>query len=556
MAVDGESYDAPMSLTVGETFAGYRIIGRVDSGESGQVFLAEHPQSGRRDALYVLPAELSADARYRTHFAEQADLAAALSHPNVPTVYERGESDGRLWMSAELVEGVSAAELMRVRYRSGMPPEEVLSIVTAAASALDHARSGGLLHGDVTPANIRLTEQDSAPTRIHLMGFGIARPPDATPGLTANDTGLDTVAYAAPELLIDEDVDGRSDEYALACTAFHLLTGSVPYPSTNAAQIINKHVMAPPPSIGDRNAKYARLDSLFTTALAKDPNVRYPSCGDFAAELQRRLRAPHDAETPRTGAVPEPAFADPVPAAWTPSSSGTAASLAGPTSSGPKQRVRIKNRWWRRPLRGFSEEPWTRRKITIAVLAAIGILAMTATTFAAVLTPLLTSNAGQEAARPSAAAPTPTAPPVIGKPLAVRVVLAVPLQPTPGQCPKAPPPEPPAAQQPLQACAVDDMAVYELGPVALMLNLTGATSAKLPMTEFHTVQMSMDAASTAAFAQLTAANLGKQLAFVRDGVVLAAPMINEPINGATLQISGELTGEAAGTIARLLRDGS
>jgi preprotein translocase subunit SecD len=203
---------------------------------------------------------------------------------------------------------------------------------------------------------------------------------------------------------------------------------------------------------------------------------------------------------------------------------------------------------------GFSGKRWTGRKIMIAVLASVGILAMVGTTLASVVMPLLASDQGQGAPRTTVAAPRSTTPALVIKPLAVRTVMDVPLKATPEDCPPVPPPTPP--QEPVRVCDVEKVAVYQLAPVALQLNLTGATQTRLPTSEFHTVQMSMDSASSAAFAQYTAANIGKQLAFVRDGVVLAAPAISEPINGQSLQISGELTAATAETIARMLRDGT
>ncbi len=190
----------------------------------------------------------------------------------------------------------------------------------------------------------------------------------------------------------------------------------------------------------------------------------------------------------------------------------------------------------------------------LAVLASVGILAMIGTTLASVVMPLLVDDVGQGAPRPTAAAPTSTTPAIVIKPLAVRTVTEVPLVATPEDCPPVPPPTP--AQEPVRVCDVERAAVYQLSPVALQLNLTGATAARLPTSEFHTVQMAMDAASSAAFAKYTAANIGKQVAFVRDGVVLAAPAISQPIDGQSLQISGELTAPTADTIARMLRDGS
>jgi hypothetical protein len=203
---------------------------------------------------------------------------------------------------------------------------------------------------------------------------------------------------------------------------------------------------------------------------------------------------------------------------------------------------------------GFSVKRWTGRKIMIAVLASVGILAMIGTTLASVVMPLLVGDSGQAAPRPAVTAPAPTTPAIVIKPLAVRTVLDVPLKANPEDCPPVPPPTP--AQEPVRVCDVDKAAVYQLGPVAVQLTLTGATSARLPMSEFHTVQMGMDAPSQAAFAQYTAANIGRQVAFVRNGVVLAAPAISQPIDGQSLQISGELAAPTAAEIARMLRDGS
>ena len=138
---------------------------------------------------------------------------------------------------------------------------------------------------------------------------------------------------------------------------------------------------------------------------------------------------------------------------------------------------------------------------------------------------------------PPIATPTSTVPPIIGKPLAVRPVVQA-LVATPQEC-ELPPPPPP--DQPQQACDLDKTARYDMGPVALQLNLTGAKAVKLPLSEFYSVQLAMDPGSGTAFAGYTAANVGKQLAFVRNGVVLAAPAIDQPINGQSLQLSGNMT---------------
>ena len=185
------------------------------------------------------------------------------------------------------------------------------------------------------------------------------------------------------------------------------------------------------------------------------------------------------------------------------------------------------------------------------MLGSLGILAMVGTTLGGVVMPFVAKEFSVAPPRSAIATPTSTVPPIMGKPLAVRPVVQA-LVATPQEC-ELPPPPPP--DQPQQACDLDKTARYDMGPVALQLNLTGAKAVKLPLSEFYSVQLAMDAGSGTAFAGYTAANVGKQLAFVRNGVVLAAPAIDQPINGQSLQLSGNMTQATAETIASMLRDG-
>jgi hypothetical protein len=191
----------------------------------------------------------------------------------------------------------------------------------------------------------------------------------------------------------------------------------------------------------------------------------------------------------------------------------------------------------------------------IAVLASIGILAMVGTTLAAVLMPLFVDTRGEPATRSVSALPTSTTPAVYIAPLSVRPVDQA-LVARPEQCHPGPPPPPPPPGTPLVICDVERKAEYHLGPEALQLKLTSATSFKLPLSQFYGVQMAMDAGSGAQFGQYTGTQIGKQVAFVRDGVVLAAAAIGQPINGESLQLSGDFTAETAETIARMLREGT
>ena len=148
----------------------------------------------------------------------EADIAASLWHPHIVAVHDRGEHDGQLWITMDYVEGTDAAQQMRDRYPHGMPTKNVLEIVSAIADALDYAHERYLLHRDVKPANILLTDPRMGDRRILLADFGIARAANDINGLTATNVTVGSVAYAAPEQLTGKAVDGRADQYALACT--------------------------------------------------------------------------------------------------------------------------------------------------------------------------------------------------------------------------------------------------------------------------------------------------------------------------------------------------
>ena len=297
-----------MPLADGATFAGYTIVRMLGSGGMGEVYLAQHPRLPRRDALKVLPASVSADNEYRQRFNREADIAATLWHPHIVGVHDRGEFNGQIWISMDYVDGTDAARLLRERYPNGMPKTEVAEIVTAVAEALDYAHERDLLHRDVKPANILLSHPESGDQRILLADFGIARWVNDISGLTATNMTVGTVSYAAPEQLMGAQLDGRSDQYALAATAFHLLTGAPPFQHSNPAVVISQHLSASPPAIGAQRPELSALDAVLAKALSKDPNNRYERCADFARALAHRLDA---APTGDVGTTLAPAVAPP-----------------------------------------------------------------------------------------------------------------------------------------------------------------------------------------------------------------------------------------------------
>lgn len=278
-----------MPLADGEVIAGYTILRSLGAGGMGEVYLAQHPRLPRRDALKVLSASVCAESEYRQRFNREADIAATLWHPHIVEVHDRGDVEGQLWISMDYVEGTDAARLLAERYPDGMRPEKVVRIVTAVADALDYAHQRGLLHRDVKPANILMANPGSDAERIMLADFGIARWVGEASGLTGTNMTVGTVAYAAPEQLKGEEIDGRADQYALAATAFQLLTGTPPFQHSNPAVVISQHLTADPPKIGTRRPELSGLGPVFDRALAKSPNARYERCIDFARALAHHV---------------------------------------------------------------------------------------------------------------------------------------------------------------------------------------------------------------------------------------------------------------------------
>ena len=277
-----------MPLNNGAVFAGYVIQRLLGTGGMGEVYLAQHPRLPRHDALKILSSASTADEEFRARFNREAELAATLWHPHIVGVLDRGEFNGRLWISMDYVDGTDAGRLVRERYPDGMPEQDVSEIVTAVADALDFGHDRRLLHRDVKPENILVTASDGHRRRVLLTDFGIARRIDDVSNLTDANVAMGTISYVAPEQLLGKPLDGRADQYALAATTFHLLTGAPPFQDSNRAVVISHHLSTPPPRISERRPDLAHLDAVLARALAKVPNERYPNCVDFARALTQQ----------------------------------------------------------------------------------------------------------------------------------------------------------------------------------------------------------------------------------------------------------------------------
>ncbi|MCR5979129.1 protein kinase [Gordonia jinghuaiqii] len=283
-----------MSLEPGTQFAGYTIVRKIGAGGMGEVFLAQHPRLPRCDVIKVLAEHVSTDPTFRARFTREADLAAQLDHPCIVSVYDRGEVDGRLWISMQYVAGTDAAALVAAN-EGGLPLSDVGAVSDSIGAALDHAHRHGLLHRDVKPANILLSAEgtDDPGTderRIRLADFGIARQTDGGTSLTSANLLIGSFPYSSPEQLSAESLDPRSDVYSLACSVFELLTGTVPFTARSAAMLIHHHLSTPPPEVSSlRTGLPQAVSDAVRHGLAKNPGDRPPSAGAFAAELRSAI---------------------------------------------------------------------------------------------------------------------------------------------------------------------------------------------------------------------------------------------------------------------------
>ena len=298
-----------MSVT---EIAGYRVIRQLGAGGMGQVFLVQHPRLPRQDALKLLDAGVSRNDDFKARFQREADLLAQLSHPNIVTLHDRGEFEGRLWITMEYVEGTDASELLKAV--GPVDTDLALSLVAAAGAALDYAwRKQRVTHRDVKPANILVGIDDadgvSQVESVKLADFGIAKAAGESTSLTSTGMTIGTMQYISPEAIEDERVDNRSDIYSLGCTAFHLLTGQPPFTGTSIAATMSAHLTKPVPSISAVNERLPQsADAVFERVLAKNPDGRYQSCAEFVTALQQAIggEVPYPASAPTLAATTSP----------------------------------------------------------------------------------------------------------------------------------------------------------------------------------------------------------------------------------------------------------
>ncbi len=269
----------PGSFAPGARIAGYLLEEQIGQGGMAVVFRAHDERLDRTVALKILSPALAADEAFRQRFIRESRAAAAVDDPHIIPVFEAGESSGVLFIAMRYVRGGDVRSM--VGELGPLPPGRVAEIVSQVASALDAAHGRGLVHRDVKPANMLLDSRGGVgrPDHVYLSDFGLSKASLQSSGLTGTGTFLGTLDYIAPEQIEGKPVDGRADEYALACAAYELITGVPPFQRDDAMAVMYAQISEPPPTVTARRPELpVAVDAVFARALAKPPADRYRSC--------------------------------------------------------------------------------------------------------------------------------------------------------------------------------------------------------------------------------------------------------------------------------------
>jgi eukaryotic-like serine/threonine-protein kinase len=354
----------------------YRLIAPLGEGGMATIWRAVDEQLDREVAVKLLREQFGSDAGFAARFRQEARAAGSLSHPNIVPVYDYGtDADGAQFIVMQLVEGDNLATLLRER--DHLETDDAVRIALGVASALEAAHRRGLVHRDVKPGNILLTDDGD----VKVTDFGIARAV-AEASMTVTGTTLGSVHYFSPEQARGDEVTGTSDVYALGIVLYEMLTGRRPFEGDSAAGVALKRLSEDPPPPSTYRPVPSGLSAIVMRALQREPVDRFPDAGSFAEALRLWQRDPSAASAAMAGmpavsdgeaepqAAPPPPSGEPtvyVPPRVTMPSDRAAAGGRPPARRGPPPSQRDQGTpWW----------TWLLVLLAVLLLGLIGFLGM------------------------------------------------------------------------------------------------------------------------------------------------------------------------------------
>jgi serine/threonine-protein kinase len=310
-------------LAPGETLGGYRILEVIGIGGMAIVYRAEQLSLGREVALKVLAPSIADDREFRERFRREGKHVAALEHPNIVAIHDFGVAGGRLFLAMRLVRGVTLAERLR---DGGLTAHQTMAVLAPIADALDTAHTAGVVHRDVKPQNILISDRGHP----YLADFGVAKGV-LTTGVTAGGGFVGSCYYAAPEQILGRPVTAATDIYGLTAVLFQCFTGRLPYERDTEAGVLHAHVYEPPPAVDAQQLGAGPFNEMIAQGMAKEPQDRFADAAGLIQEATAVVGA-----LPASRRGEKPTFIEAAPRiddAPTHATSGTTASAAAAVSA-------------------------------------------------------------------------------------------------------------------------------------------------------------------------------------------------------------------------------